>query len=824
MSNHDQAASTSSASTSSAGVEPAKQRRTARRAVWAAIAVVIAWFLISGAAGPLSGRLSEVQQNDNASFLPASAESTLVADEQQAFVDNPSLPILVVASSPAGGPLSPAAVEQADALAAALPGLQVEPGATIADFTDGAPIIAIPSQDGEAVLINVSLQTSQFGERLTDGSLAVSGIVEAIRSVAGDYPDLQVNVTGPGGILADLIKVFGAIDIQLLGATLLVVILILIVVYRSPFIWVLPIISALLANAMAGAVVYALANADIIVLNGQSQGILTVLVIGAATDYALLMIARYREELHNYESHFAALKVAWKGVVEPILASGATVSIGLLCLLLSELNSNRSLGPVGAVGIVACLVVLLTLLPALLAIPVVSIPLLALLVPILAWIALEVIGQEPAIGPFAAAGGALALVATIFCIVVGILRAVRPHAGPFSRDRIPPGRWVFWPRVPQPDHVVDENKGLWAKIANGVGMRPRITWVVTALVLLVLAGFTGTLKADGITTTESFTNSDGVDSVTGQRVLQDHFSAGLGTPAIVVLNADRIEDVATVVSSTPGVDAVRPFTGAPAGPPGADQPAEPKVVDGRAILEVTLSDPADSTQAEDTIALLRDRVDSVAGADALVGGQTAAQLDVDISSMRDRNLIIPVVLVVIFIVLMLLLRSILAPVLLIVTVLLSYFATLGVCALLFNEAFAFPGADTSFPLFAFVFLVALGVDYNIFLMTRVREESMKLGTRPGIIKGLRVTGGVITSAGIVLAATFLVLGVLPLVVLRELGIAVAIGVLLDTFVVRTTLVPALAYDLDRRIWWPSRLWRKPGQEGSQPPPKALVDA
>ncbi len=193
------------------------------------------------------------------------------------------------------------------------------------------------------------------------------------------------------------------------------------------------------------------------------------------------------------------------------------------------------------------------------------------------------------------------------------------------------------------------------------------------------------------------------------------------------------------------------------------------------------------------------------GADALVGGQTASQLDVDTASLRDRNLIIPVVLIVIFFVLVLLLRSIAAPVLLMGTVVLSFFATLGVCAIFFNNVFGFAGADTSFPLFAFVFLVALGVDYNIFLMTRVREESINIGTRPGILKGLTVTGGVITSAGIVLAATFLVLGVLPLVFLRELGFAVAVGVLLDTFIIRSTLVPALAYDIGKKVWWPSRL-------------------
>jgi RND superfamily putative drug exporter len=659
-----------------------------------------------------------------------------------------------------------------------------------------------------------------IGENLSDGRLAIAGIVDAIRSAAADYPDVQVNVTGPAGILSDLVKVFGAIDIQLLGATLLVVILILIIVYRSPFIWVLPIISALLANSMAGAVVYVLANADIIVLNGQSQGILTVLVIGAATDYALLMIARYREELHHYESHITALKVAWRGVVEPIVASGATVSIGLLCLLLSELNSNRSLGPVGAVGIIACLAVLLTLLPALLAIPVVSIPLVAVLTPILAWIGLEVLGLEPSIGPFAAAGGGLGLVAIAFCVVIGIMRAVRPHAGPFSRDRIQPGRWVFWPRVPHYEaQVVENTGGLWGRVAAGVGRRPRSTWVVTALVLLVLAGFAGTLKADGITTTEAFTDAATTDSVIGQKVLEQHFAAGLGTPTIVMTNEASAQDIMSVVQQTPGVSSVMAFTGLPPMAPGA-QDAPPKVVDGRVQLEVTLADPADSAQAEQTISLLRDRVDSVPGADALVGGQTASQLDVDISSLRDRNLIIPVVLVVIFIVLMLLLRSILAPVLLMVTVLLSYFATLGVCSLLFEQVLGFPGADTSFPLFAFVFLVALGVDYNIFLMTRVREESIRLGTRPGVLKGLRVTGGVITSAGIVLAATFLVLGVLPLVFLRELGLAVAIGVLLDTFVVRSTLVPALAYDIGRRVWWPSRLARAEGPTTESLPAEA----
>ena len=458
----------------------------------------------------------------------------------------------------------------------------------------------------------------------------------------------------------------------------------------------------------------------------------------------------------------------------------------------------------GAVGIVACMLVLLTLLPALLAIPVISVPLVAILAPILVWVALEVFGLEPSFGPFAAVGGGLGLIATIACIVIGIMRAVRPNSGPFAVTRIQPGRWVFWPRVPAFDQAVEERPGVWGRVASAVGRRPRATWIVTGLVLVILAGFTGTLKANGISTSESFANPSTTDSVIGQGVLADHFAGGLGTPTIIMANAASQSEVIAAAEDTPGVASVAPYTGAPAGPPG-QAPAEPMVVNDRVQLNVTLADPADSSAASNTVVLLRDRVHAVPGADAIVGGQTALQVDVNTASMHDRNLIIPVVLAVIFIVLMLLLRSILAPVILIITVLLSYFATLGLCALLFNNVFGFPGADTSFPLFAFVFLVALGVDYNIFLMTRVREESIKLGTRPGILKGLRVTGGVITSAGIVLAATFAVLGVLPLVILRELGIVVAIGVLLDTFVVRSTLVPALAYDIGRRIWWPSRL-------------------
>jgi putative drug exporter of the RND superfamily len=779
--------------------ENTTRHRRGRRAVWLAVIVAVAWLAIGSVAGPLSGKLSEVSSNDNASFLPASAESTLAANEQATFAESNSLPVLIVMAREDGAALTPQDTAAAAAFAQTIPTLKVEDG-TVADYLDPGPIVPFPSQDGKALLINVPLNADKAGENTPSGELSLAVITESIRTAAADVPGLQVNVTGPAGILTDLIAIFGAIDTTLLGATALIVAIILIFVYRSPFIWVIPLLASLMALSAASAIVYVLAKNEILVLNGQSQGILTVLVFGAGTDYALLTIARYREELHHHAVHTDAIKAAWRGTVEPIVASAATVIIGLMCLLLSELNSNRSLGPVGAAGILGALAVMLTFLPALLAIPSVVLPVLAFLIPTVIGLGLSFV-VDVSVGPFAAFGGLLAGVTVVGWVVFGIMRIRKPHWGPFSRDRFPAGRWAFWPKVPREDEADERLSGIWSKLAGSIGRRPRITWIATALVMLVFAAFSLTLKADGITTTEAFVNE--TDSVIGQDQLVEHFPGGLGTPAIIVANASSVDGVVAAAKATDGVADVAAYTGAPPGVPATGLP--PKEVDGRVLLEVTLSDAADSPEAIATVQSLRDNVHAVEGADALVGGQTASQLDVDTASLHDRNLIIPVVLVVIFLILMLLLRSIAAPLLLIGTVVLSFFATLGVCAIFFTHVFGFAGADTSFPLFAFVFLVALGVDYNIFLMTRVREESIKIGTRPGILKGLTVTGGVITSAGIVLAATFLVLGVLPLVFLREIGFAVAVGVLLDTFIVRSTLVPALAYDIGRKIWWPSKL-------------------
>ncbi|MGA0061971.1 MAG: MMPL family transporter, partial [Candidatus Planktophila sp.] len=541
-------------------------------------------------------------------------------------------------------------------------------------------------------------------------------------------------VTGPGGLLGDLFGAFGSIDSTLLLTTLGVVAVILIFVYRSPILWIIPLLSALFALTLAGGIVYLLAKNDIIDVDGQSQGILSVLVIGAATDYALLLIARYREELHLYANRFDAMRAAYKGVWEPIVASGSTVSISLLVLLFSQLTNTAGLGPVGAIGIVCSMITILTLLPA-------------------------------------------------FLLVFG--------------------RWIFWPRRPEfdgDDHVLS---GTWSRVGNSIGKNPRKAWVITGTILLAFAFTSTTLKADGIGTVDTFTTNP--ESVQGQKLLLTHFPGGEGDPTQIVVNVDKIAAVTASVKRAPGVTTVIPALDGFVVP---GQPLPPvKVVDGKAILNVTLDKAPDSVEASNDIPRIRELAKE-ADPTALVGGTSAVSYDIRTANDRDNRTIIPIILFVITIILGVLLRSILSAALLLGTVVLSYFATLGVCALVFNHVFGFAGGDTSFPLFAFIFLVALGIDYNIFLMTRVREESIKIGTRAGVIKGLTVTGAVITSAGIVLAATFAVLGLLPLVPLAQLGFAVAFGVLLDTIIVRSILVPALVHEIGPKIWWPSKLQNK----------------
>ncbi|MFC7546059.1 MMPL family transporter [Plantactinospora sp. GCM10030261] len=697
-----------------------------RTAISIAIAVVLAWLAIGAFAGPYSGRLSEVSTNDNAAFLPADAEATKALNLARGFIEQETTPALVLYERPSGITPEDRAKVAADA----------ERFAQVSGVvTPLSP--PIPSQDGKAIQIVVPIDSAE-GEQ-------IQTVTEELRAIVGpDEGGLNAYVAGPAGVLADLVEVFSSIDGPLLLVTLSVVLVILLIVYRSPILWIIPLFSAGMSYTVAVLLVYFTTDAGIITLNGQSQGILTVLVFGAGTDYALLLIARYREELHHYQRPVDAMKVAWRGAAPAILASGSTVIAGLLCLLLSSLESNRSLGPVSALGIGVTLVVMLTLLPALL--------------------------------------------------LLG-------------------GRWAFWPKMPRADDEQITGK-LWKPIGRFVGRRARPVWVGTTLFLaLLIVGLTQ-LGATKLGQTDQFTQS--TDSKLGQQAIARHFPGGQGSPVTIFPTAATAGEISRIVEGLPGVAAVRtlPAQGSPSGPgavpggpeePGQTQP--PKVVDGRVQLQATLTAQADSVAAERVVRDIRRAVDAVPAADAIVGGYTAIDLDTADASVRDRNLIIPVVLAVIAVILAALLRSILAPVLLILTVVLSFLATLGLCAILFTHVLGFPGVDASFPLFAFVFLVALGIDYNIFLMTRVREEALRLGTRTGVLKGLVVTGGVITSAGVVLAATFSALAVLPLVVLVEIGMAVAIGVLLDTIIVRSLLVPALTYDIGPRVWWPGALSR-----------------
>jgi putative drug exporter of the RND superfamily len=497
---------------------------------------------------------------------------------------------------------------------------------------------------------------------------------------------------------------------------------ILLITYRSPVLWLVPLISSLVALFIAAAVIYLLAAHAGLTVNGLSVGILYVLVLGACTDYALLIVARYREELRRHDRRHPAMATALRRAGPAIIASAATVVLAMLTLSAAELNSTSSLGPVLAIGVAVGAFVMLTLLPALM----VTFP-----------------------------------------------------------------RGIFWPYRPAYGSAEPTTRGTWARVGWSIASRARLTWITTAVILGVLAlGLTG-LKVNGLTNAQSFRGHP--DSVTGASVLAAHFPAGAGEPVIVIGNPGAAARLRSAFAATPGIAAVSP----------------PAARAGHAYLEGTLTAPYDSQAAYDTIDRVRTAVHAVPGAGALVGGTSAVNLDVKRASAHDRIVIIPLILVVVVVILGLLLRALVAPLILIATVVLSFAAALGVSAFFFNHVFGFAGADTSFPLFVFVFLVALGIDYNIFLMTRVREEAIRRDARHGAIVGLAATGGVITSAGFVLAGTFAVLATIKATEFTEIGFAVAFGILLDTIVVRSVLVTALNLDVGRWMWWPSRLASKP---------------
>ena len=674
---------------------------------WTKWVVVGFWVVVLVLAFPLSKKLTGAEKNDLKYWLPGSAESTKVLDVQSHFQSPNIFPGVVVYLRPSGLTAADRAKAAADARKfAAIPG--VVPGQIAGP---------IPSADGQAMqtILQVNLGTQGWG--------AATTAVDDIRAITNANANgLVSHVTGPLGNAADNNNVFKGISGTLLYSAVAVVIVILLITYRSPVLWLLPVISSGVALIVAQAVIYLLAAHAGLVVNAQSAGILEVLVFGASTDYALLIVARYREELRRHDRRHAAMAEALRRAGPAIIASATTVIVSLLTLLVAELNSTKDLGPVLAIGVAVGMFVMVTLLPALL----VTFP-----------------------------------------------------------------RGIFWPYRPAYGSPEPTHRGMWARIGWSIATRARLVWITTAVILGVLAlGLTG-LKANGLTNAQAFRGHP--DSVVGQSVLAEHFPAGVGEPVIVIGSPGAADQLRSAFAATPGIASV----------------SQPQVRAGYAYLEGTLTAPPDSQAAYDTIDRVRTAVHAVPGANAQVGGVTAIGLDGKRATAHDRNVIIPLILVVVFVILGLLLRALVAPLILTATVVLSFAAALGVSAFFFNHVFGFGGADTSFPLFVFVFLVALGIDYNIFLMTRVREEAIRRDARHGAIVGLAATGGVITSAGFVLAGTFAVLATIPSTFLTELGFAVAFGILLDTIVVRAVLVSALNLDVGRWMWWPSKLAKKP---------------
>ena len=672
-----------------------------RRTKWLVLAV---WIVVLVGLSPFSSKLTGAEKNDANQYLPASAESTKVFNETKAFIGD-SMPTSIVYQRTAGITDADRAKVAADIrrIETEVPGLQ-SPSPKITE-----------SGDGQALLVNLDVPASSNSNKVIDELKAIRHVVTTGNS------GMQAKVAGAGGDALDSSSAFKGIDSNLLFAAALVVALILLVTYRSPILWLIPLIAVGIADISTQGLLYLLAKHAGLTVSGETQGVLTVLVFGAGTDYALLLTARYREELHRHADRHQAMAVALRRAGPAVLASGATVVVSLLCLLAASLNSDRGLGPACAIGVTVALVAQLTLLPALL----------------------------------------------VAC-----------------------GRWVFWPFIPRVDTVSREEATVWGRIGSAISRRPRRTWAVAGGALVVLA--VGLVQLHPMNLTEAQQFRGHPDSVVGQALISRHFTAGASDPAFVVANAGAAAAVSRSVASTPGVGGVTA-----AGPP----------KQGRVLLLATFTASPDSSAAEHTVQRLRTSVHAVPGAAAGVGGTAATNLDIQRASTHDRNLIIPIILAVVLVILALLLQAVVAPLVLMATVIVSFAASLGASALVFRHVFGFAGVDPGTPLLVFIFLVALGIDYNIFLMTRIREETPRLGTRAAALKALAVTGGVITSAGVVLAATFAVLALLPLTTFTEIGFAVAFGVLLDALVVRSVVVPALTVDLGRAIWWPSRLAR-----------------
>ena len=666
--------------------------------------VLLAWFVLAAALAPLASKFESVQKNEPSSFLPGDAESVKVLDASDGFSRGQATPAIVVYSAPAGfDDTAKAAVSE-------------RREAIIAARIEGVTFVTPPtySEDGIAALLTVPIVAGGDEQILIDA-------VDSIREIAGeDLPaGLTEKVTGPAGFSADASKAFEGINSTLLFTTAILVLVLLVLIYRSPIFWVIPLFAVLLAEFVVRGIGYVLASAGL-VINGQVGGILLVLVFGAGTDYALLLTARYREELRLVEDRHEAMRIAVRQAGPAIIASAGTVVAALLCLSFASVNSTAGLGPVGAMGVAVAAIAMLTVLPALL--------------------------------------------------LIG-------------------GRRAFWPFVPRVGSEERSRRGSWRSLGGWIERRHRPVWIVTALALGAISLGTLTLD-DNVTTANAFRGD--VESVQGQAVIDESFPAGASAPTVVlVTDPAKVEAVREAAANSSVVDSV----------------AASETGSTGVRFDVTLNEDPFAKEGYAAITVLRDDLQAAGGDAVLVGGATAEEADLRAAIDRDTKLLVPLVLLVVFAILIVLLRSVAAPLMLMATVVLSFFAALGLALIVFSLFADFPGEDPSYPLFAFIFLVALGVDYNIFLMARVREEAHRMPTRDAMLLALAVTGGVITSAGVVLAGTFAVLAVLPLIALTQLGITVALGVLLDTLVVRSILVPALTFELGERTWWPNRFRR-----------------
>jgi putative drug exporter of the RND superfamily len=742
--------------------------------------VLIAALVVVAGLSPLSGKFEDAQDNETVEWLPGDAESVKALKAIERFPDGEISPAVTVITR-AGG-------LNADDRARAQQ-LVEDLNAKPPPHTRGTQG-PIPSQDGAAMLVVTQVEnTGGTGDEFLD---SVKNIRERAHALRGD--GREVEVTGAAGFGADAIEVFGDINGQLLLAAGGLVLLLLILIYRSPIFWAIPFFTVLFAETSARGLGYLLAEAGV-TINGQSGGILPVLVFGAGTDYALLLVARYREELRRHDSSHEAMQLALRTAGPAVFFSGLTVMAALLVLSIAEVNSTAGLGPIGAMGIAMAMLFMLTMLPALLVVcgrrafwpfvpdgPAGPVPPHSL-----RWrrvvYSLLVGGIGAAIG--SAGGGAGAGIGFVAGALLNYF-VLAPAFHRFDLKELYPG---IERKLAERHRLSDETHGVWRRIGERVAARPGQVAVVTTLILLVLSA--GLLQLDtGLTSGNSFRGE--VEAVRGLDVLSEHFPAGANTPTTVVI-PDRadVEPVRAALDRDPAVAAV----GEPvSGPPGFK-------------VDIQLEADPYSTEAFEQIPHLRRVAKAAGGPDVVIGGETAAAYDVRKSATRDNWVIMPIALVVVFAILAVLLRALVAPAVLVGTVILSFAAALGTGMFFSKTVFGFPGIDPSLPLLCFIFLVALGIDYNIFLMARVREETVRHGTREGMLRGLAVTGAVITSAGIVLAGTFGALAVLPLIFLTEIGFVVAFGVLLDTFVVRSILVPALTFLLDHRIWWPSRLMR-----------------